>query len=131
MFLVRSIRRTLVLLFAIALLLMAVLAGIGTVSLFWHQEAVADLDFLLHRSPDRDHLSRSVARISESLYENYDLSREESVVELRRVYLSEVDHAIHELSEFSSGSTRSRHRPINRCNSVNRSLHDCRRFMMN
>lgn len=101
MFLVRSIRRTLVLLFAIALLLMAVLAGIGTVSLVWHQEAVADLDFLLHRSPDRDHLSRSVARISESLYENYDLSREESVVELRRVYLSEVDHAIHELSEFS------------------------------
>lgn len=101
MFLVRSIRRTLVLLFTIALMLMAFLATIGTVSLFWHQEAVEDLDFLLHRSPDRNHLSRSVARISESLYENYDLSQEQSVIELRRVYLTEVDHSIHELAEFS------------------------------
>jgi signal transduction histidine kinase len=99
-FLVRSIRRTLVLLFAIALVLMGGLASIGAVSLFWHQEAVENLDFLLHRSPDRDELSRSVARISESVHENYDLTREDSVEELRRVFGTEVGHAIVELSEF-------------------------------
>lgn len=137
MFLVRSIRRTLVLLFTIALMLMAGLAGIGAVSLIWHQEAVEDLDFLLHRSPDREQLSRSVARISESLYENYDLSRDQSVKELRRVYLLELNQAERELSEFlkringlapiTYQPLQQRQQVINRLDRVYRELRDLHR----
>ena len=72
MFLFRSIRRRLVSLFAGAMLLVIAMAGIGALGLMWHQEAVDDLDFLLHRSPDRNQLSRSVSKISESLFSSLD-----------------------------------------------------------
>lgn len=99
-FLVRSIRRRLVSLFAGALLLMIVLAGIGIAGLIWHQEAVDDLDFLLHRSPNRDQLSRAVSRINEGLYSSLDLRRADSVQTLRTIYLTHVEEGKSALFDF-------------------------------
>jgi len=99
-FLVRSIRRRLISLFAGALLLMIVLAGIGIVGLIWHQEAVDDLDFLLHRSPNRDHLSRSVSRVHEALYSSLDMRRLDSVQTLRKICMMQVDEARNALFDF-------------------------------
>lgn len=100
MFLVRSIRRQLMLLFSVAMLSLLMLAGAGIAGLVWHWEAVDGLDFLLHRSPDRDKLSRAVSRIGESLFTRMDLRREDAIQEIRRIYLSEVEQAREELFEF-------------------------------
>lgn len=100
MFLVNSIRRKLVSLFSVALLLMIVLAIIGIVGLIWHQEAVDDLDFLLHRSPNQDHLSRAVARIGESLFSRLDLRRPAAAEEMKAQYLKDLKLAEAELFEF-------------------------------
>lgn len=100
MFLVRSIRRQLMLLFSIAMLSLLMLAGAGIAGLVWHWEAVDGLDFLLHRSPDQDKLSRAVSRIGEALFNRMDLRREDAIQEIRRIYLSEVEQARKELFEF-------------------------------
>jgi len=99
-FLVRSIRRQLMLLFSIAMLSLLMLAGAGIAGLVWHWEAVDGLDFLLHRSPDQDKLSRAVSRIGEALFNRMDLRREDAIQEIRRIYLSEVEQARKELFEF-------------------------------
>ncbi len=99
-FLFRTIRRRLVSLFAGALVLMIFLAAIGIVGLIWHQEAVDDLDFLLHRSPNRDHLSRSMSRIHESFYTSLDLKKVESVETLRIQYRASVKDAQAALFDF-------------------------------
>jgi hypothetical protein len=67
-FLIRSIRRRLVLLFFAALCLILLLGGVGLQGLLWHLEALDDLNFLLHESPDQERLSRTVSRIGESLH---------------------------------------------------------------
>lgn len=100
MFLVRSVRRRLVSLFAVALILMMALAGIGLVGLFWHQEAVDDLDFVLNRSPNRDHLSRSVAQIGEGLFAAIDLRQDASLLKVRSEFLMRLKQAEAELFEF-------------------------------
>lgn len=100
MFLVRSVRRRLVSLLAIALLLMLALAGIGVYGLIWHQEAVDDLDFLLHRSPNLDHLSRAVARINESLFNSLDLKQAAAVETLRADYRKRIQDAEAGLFDF-------------------------------
>ncbi|MFO0978555.1 MAG: ATP-binding protein [Planctomycetaceae bacterium] len=100
MFLVRSIRRRLVSLFSVSLLLMIVLAVIGIFGLVWHQEAVDDLDFLLHRSPNQDHLSRAVGRIGESLFSRLDLRRPAAAEEMKAQYLADLRLAEAELFEF-------------------------------
>lgn len=128
MFLVRTIRRRLVSLFAGALLLMFVLAGIGIVGLIWHQEAVDDLDFLLHRSPNRDHLSRAVSRINEGLYTSLDLKRLESVQSLQSIYRAHVEDArialfdfrrrIESLTPDTQLSLQQRHQVLQRLDSI-------------
>ena len=100
MFLVRSIRRQLMVLFSVATVSLLILAGAGIAGLVLHWEAVEGLDFLLHRSPDQDKLSRSVSRIGEALFNRMDLRREDAIQEIRRVYLSEVEQARKELFEF-------------------------------
>ena len=100
MFLVRTIRRRLVSMFAVALLLMTGMAVIGIFGLIWHQEAVDDLDFLLHRSPNQEHLSRAVSRVYESLCNTLDLRKPASVHELRINYLSHVRDAEATLFDF-------------------------------
>lgn len=100
MFLVRTIRRRLVSLFAVALLLMTGMAVIGIYGLVWHQEAVDDLDFLLHRSPNQEHLSRSISRITEVLHNSLDLRKEQAVSELKHVYLEHVQDAETALFDF-------------------------------
>ncbi len=100
MFLFRSIRRRLVSLFAGAMLLVMAMAGIGAVGLMWHQEAVDELDFLLHRSPDRDQLSRSVSKISESLFSSLDPKQLAAVQQQRITYLARVEDARTSLREF-------------------------------
>jgi len=99
-FLVRTIRRRLVTMFAVALMLMTGMAVIGIFGLIWHQEAVDDLDFLLHRSPNREQLSRSVGRVYESLCNSLDLKKTESVNELRISYYSHVKEAEEALFDF-------------------------------
>ena len=100
MFLFRSIRRRLVSLFAGVMLLVIAMAGIGAMGLMWHQEAVDDLDFLLHRSPDRNQLSRSVSRISESLFSSLDPKQLAAVQQQRMTYLAHVEDARESLREF-------------------------------
>jgi signal transduction histidine kinase len=99
-FLFRSIRRRLGSLFAGAMLLIMAMAGIGAVGLMWHQEAVDDLDFLLHLSPDRDQLSRSISKISESLFSSLDLRQLAAVQQQRMTYLGHVEDARVSLREF-------------------------------
>lgn len=100
MFLVRSVRRRLVSLLAIALMLMFALATIGLVGLMSHQEAVDDLDFLLHRRPNLDHLSRAMARINESLFNALDLKQAAAVATLQDGYDTQFNAALAELFEF-------------------------------
>lgn len=82
------------------MLLIMVMAGIGAVGLMWHQEAVDDLDFLLHLSPDRDQLSRSISKISESLFSSLDLRQLAAVQQQRMTYLGHVEDARVSLREF-------------------------------
>lgn len=100
MFLVRTIRRRLVSLLALALMLMIGMAVIGVMGLIWHQEAVDDLDFLLHRSPNREHLSRAVGRVYESLCTSLDLRKAASVAEMRTSYANHVREAEAALFDF-------------------------------
>jgi two-component system, NtrC family, sensor kinase len=99
-FLFRSIRRRLVSLFAGAMLLVIAMAVIGAVGLMWHQESVNELDFLLHRSPRLDQLSRSISRISESLFSSWDLRQPAAVRQQRKDYLNQVEGARLSLREF-------------------------------
>ena len=100
MFLFCSIRRRLVSLIAGAMLLVIAMAVIGAVGLMWHQDAVEELDFLLHRSPHRDQLSRSVSRISECLYSSLDLRQLAAVQQQRKNYLDSVENARTSLRDF-------------------------------
>ena len=99
-FLFRSIRRRLVSLFAGAMLLVIAMAGIGAFGLIWHQEAVDDLDFLLHRSPDLNQLSRSISKISECLFSSLDPNQLAAVQQQRITYLAHVEDARASLREF-------------------------------
>jgi hypothetical protein len=92
-FLFRSIRRRLVSLIAGAMLLVIAMAVIGAIGLMWHQDAVEELDFLLHRSPHRDQLSRSVSKIPECLYSSLDLRQLAAVQQQRKNYLSSIEEA--------------------------------------
>lgn len=100
MFLFRSIRRRLVSLFTGAMLLVICMAVIGAMGLIWHQEAVDDLDFLLHRSPNREQLSRSISRANESLYSSLDLRQLGAVEQQRKIYLSHLADARGTLLDF-------------------------------
>lgn len=99
-FLFRSVRRQLLWLFGLVVASLLALAIAGIYGLVWHREAVAGLDFLLHRSPDQDKLSRSVSRIGEALYTRLDLRRSEAVQEIQQNYRAEVERARRELFEF-------------------------------
>ncbi|MCA9060614.1 MAG: HAMP domain-containing protein, partial [Planctomycetaceae bacterium] len=94
MFLVRSIRRRLVSGFAVALMLMLCLTGVGVVGLMWHQEAVGELHFLLHDSPNRDQLCRSMSRIGEELFRVPSLDR--AALPARRELQARCRHQIAE-----------------------------------
>lgn len=100
MFLLRTIRRRLVTLYAAALAMLTVLGGIGIHGLLLHQEVVDDLDFLLHRSPNQEQLSRAVSRISESLCESLDLRKGDAVRALHSGYVTHVKEAESALFDF-------------------------------
>ncbi|HQZ67521.1 MAG TPA: ATP-binding protein [Planctomycetaceae bacterium] len=99
-FLFRSIRRRLVSLFTGAMLLVICMAMIGGFGLRWHQEAVNDLDFLLHRSPNREQLSRAISRANESLYSSLDPRQLAAVQQQRIIYLRHLDEAKTALLDF-------------------------------
>ncbi len=100
MFFLRSIRRRLVTGFAIALTLMLVLASAGIVGLIWHQNAVAELEDLLHHRPDRDRLMSVIAGIPDTLHSDLDLRKPQAIRKLRDDYGTSVARAIEELEEF-------------------------------
>jgi signal transduction histidine kinase len=99
-FLIRSIRRRLVLLFSVALSLILLLGAAGLQGLLWHLEAVDDLDFLLHASPDQDRLSRAVSRIGESLHTRLDPRKPGASAELSKSCEGCILKAQEELFEF-------------------------------
>ena len=99
-FLIRSIRRRLVLLFSVALGLILLLGAAGLQGLLWHLEAVDDLDFLLHASPDQDRLSRAVSRIGESLHTRLDPRKPGASAELSKSCEGCILKAQEELFEF-------------------------------
>ncbi len=59
MFFLRSIRRRLVSGFAFLLLLNLVMAAAGFLALYWHQQSIAELEYVLYQSPDRSVLTRA------------------------------------------------------------------------
>jgi two-component system NtrC family sensor kinase len=101
-FLVRSIRRRLVTGMSFALLLMLTLAGAGLMGLIWHQDAVDELSFLLHDSPDRDALSRAFSRIAEEPVQPHrlDMSQPAAVKTLQAGIRARIDRASDELTVF-------------------------------
>ena len=99
-FLIRSIRRRLILLFSVALGLILLLGGAGLQGLLWHLEAVDDLDFLLHESPDQDKLSRAVSRIGESLHTRLDPRKPGAAEQLQQSCAGCIQKAQEELFEF-------------------------------
>ncbi|MFN9238084.1 MAG: sensor histidine kinase [Planctomyces sp.] len=99
-FLIRSIRRRLILLFSVALGLILLLGGAGLQGLLWHLEAVDDLDFLLHESPDQDKLSRAVSRIGESLHTRRDPRKPGAAEQLQQSCAGCIQTAQEELFEF-------------------------------
>jgi len=99
-FLIRSIRRRLILLFSVALGLILLLGGAGLQGLLWHLEAVDDLDFLLHESPDQDKLSRAVSRIGESLHTRLDTRKPGAAEQLQQSCAGCIQKAQEELFEF-------------------------------
>lgn len=100
MFLIRSIRRRLVLLFFAALCLILVLGGVGLQGLLWHLEALDDLNFLLHESPDQERLSRTVSRIGEALHTRLDPRKPDAAVQLQLSCADCIQKAQEELFEF-------------------------------
>ncbi|MCA9033749.1 MAG: HAMP domain-containing histidine kinase [Planctomycetaceae bacterium] len=111
MFLVRTIRRRLVSGFLVALLLMLFLAGAGILGVVWHQDSVDDLNFLLYRSPNRDHLSIAIHRVSSQLFQQLDLSQPQAVAILQSNYAMRVDAAFAELAEFRGRIEKLPHSP--------------------
>lgn len=99
-FLIRSIRRRLVLLFFAALCLILLLGGVGLQGLLWHLEALDDLNFLLHESPDQERLSRTVSRIGESLHTRLDPRKPDAAAQLQLSCADCIQKAQEELFEF-------------------------------
>jgi signal transduction histidine kinase len=99
-FLVRSIRRRLVTLFSLALLSTLIVAGAGVISLYWHQAAVRDLDFVLNQSPNPEQLSRFISRIPEALSGPLDIRHAAAATEMQTLYLKSVALAEKELGEL-------------------------------
>ena len=97
MFLVRSIRRRLVTLFSLALLSTLIVAGAGVISLYWHQAAVRDLDFVLNQSPNPEQLSRFISRIPEALSGPLDIRHAAAATEMQTLYFKSVALAEKEL----------------------------------
>ncbi|MEZ6062268.1 MAG: HAMP domain-containing sensor histidine kinase [Planctomycetaceae bacterium] len=102
MFFLRSIRRRLVTGFTIALTLMLVMAAAGIVGLVWHQDAVAELEELLLRQPDRDRLMAVVAGIPDTLNLNaqLNLKNPDALQKLRHDYHAGIVAAEDEFQEF-------------------------------
>ena len=63
MFFLKSVRRRLVTGLTIATGLMLIIAAVAILGLIWHQQAVSELEYVLHESPDPVQLSRSFDHI--------------------------------------------------------------------
>jgi signal transduction histidine kinase len=87
-------------LFALAFVSTLLIAGAGFVSLLWHRQAVTDLDFVLHQSPQLDQLSRAISRIPESLCGPLDIRQGLAALEIRKACLKSVSQAEDELFAF-------------------------------
>lgn len=90
----------LVSLFAVALMLMTGMAVIGIYGLVWHQEAVDDLDFLLHRSPNQEHLSRAPVGSPKFCTILWTCGKSKLSANSKHAYLEHVQDAETELFDF-------------------------------
>jgi len=94
-FFLNSVRRRLVTGLTVALGLMLIIAAVGILGLIWHRQAVSELEYVLHESPDPGQLSRSYDRILVAL--NADLA---GLSDRRAAYIDAVRAAQQELGTF-------------------------------
>lgn len=100
MILLKSIRRRLVTGFTVALALLLMMAAAAIWGLARHQNAISDLNDVVHRSPDKAKLLEAVTLIQLPLAARVDLSRPEAVVSVRNEFLQRVQIARTEAETF-------------------------------
>lgn len=98
-FFLRSIRRRLVTGFTAAFTFFLAMAGIAVWGLVRHQEAVAQLEYLLDRSPDRGRLESAVTDILRPFHD-IDVKQDAAVNLLRYQVRSRIEAAIAEQDTF-------------------------------
>lgn len=108
MLFLRSIRRRLVTGFTVALGFMLLMTAAAIWGLARHQQAINDIEYLVHESPDRAKLESNIYLIIQPLEEaaralnaeQADLSQKETIFGLRSRYLRNVQNAQTEAAEF-------------------------------
>ncbi len=100
MFFLRTIHRRLVTGFSLVLLLVIVLAGVGTVGLMWHQQALADLKYVLEEGPDRGGLRQSFYDIALAANAQMDARDPDSLKTFQWTFHRRVRNSYDELSVF-------------------------------
>lgn len=114
MFFLRSIRRRLVTGFTVALGFMLLMTVAAIWGLHQHQNALTDIQYLVHDSPDRAKLQAKINVILQPLREaaaaveagQADLAEEDTIVLLRSRYLDQVHAAQKEAAQFWKSSER-------------------------
>jgi signal transduction histidine kinase len=99
-FFLRNIHRRLVTGFSLALLLVIALASVGAVGLLWHQQAIADLEYVLDKGPDRNGLQTSFTDINLAASSPIDLTDPESIGALEVEFDRAVALGKNNLTEF-------------------------------
>ena len=99
MFFLRTIHRRLVTGFSLALVLVIAMAGVGTLGLLWHQQALAALA-ALNDGPDRNGLRKSFFDIDSVADAQSDLRDPQSLTSLRETFGSTVHASYVELCLF-------------------------------
>ena len=103
--LLRSIRRRLVTGFTVALVLLLLMSVAAIWGLIRHQAAIAELDELVNRSPDRGRLLAAVSLVQRPLNARLDLSKPEAVSWIRTEFEKAVREAQKEAEVSSAGLT--------------------------
>lgn len=95
----RSIRRRLVTGFGVAFTFFAVMVAFAVWALVQHQQAVAQLEYLLDRSPDRGKLESAITNILRPFHD-IDIQQDAAVNMLRYQIRNRIESAIKEQEHF-------------------------------
>ena len=100
MFLLRTIQRRLTTGFSLALALVLALAIVGTLGLVWHQQTLADLNYVLNEGPDRIGLEDSFFAIDSAADDRSVTMKRQSISEFRDDFFAAVRKSASELADF-------------------------------